>query len=661
MAGHSFFLRLCSSTTRLQTVIKGTQRVLSDKSLTLYVVEYSQQAGLSRSEAEVAGTIQRRHRFELKTLNEENFLRIAGSEKAHVVFGHLYSAKYLINPVDIPTSKGKKSTANIRAWVTHAMEDLLKLVGRKKVKQAALNLFKNVMALQQLSTTVPRLFASKLKDSQIRRASTFVECTAQQLKGADDFRTKLKQAMDGDGIQKKLYAYNDGRPSRFNEVVFEDFDSQELEAARRKGFGNARAVRKLFEVKKLVRISDENYARELKRQETLKHAMGKAMSRLMVNGMTVLALEDVGVDVSGEKSKEQKDLIKLLDKLYLVDEIKEQLTQLRNQMIVADCEGSGLPEVGHFVFHGSPGTVKTVARVITEILHGMDHMLDCNAGLKSRFTRFIDFPDWEAQDAVVFLSEQAESDTLRSKLKKLSNFGNGRDAVRVWKELLRLTKQVKQLQFHVESGKDDGEYVGQTKAKVTEKLVEAKGGLLFIDEAYELGKGMYGEEARTNPSYAGMVIVIAGYAKDMDVMLNPEDGVAFLQVKAEQEKMKLDGRSSLNRKKHAWLRQQKTRVKKKHEANDEAERDAGVSDENWEELERAKEAPAAHLEALKRARDQATREEERRRELEEERRRAAAIQEKIRQICPCPAGFKWYKSGSGWRCGGGSHFVWMHS
>ncbi|KAG2789625.1 hypothetical protein PC129_g18405 [Phytophthora cactorum] len=145
--------------------------------------------------------------------------------------------------------------------------------------------------------------------------------------------------------------------------------------------------------------------------------MGKAMSRLMVNGMTVLALEDVGVDVSGEKSKEQKDLIKLLDKLYLVDEIKEQLTQLRNQMIVADCEGSGLPEVGHFVFHGSPGTVKTVARVITEILHGMDHMLDRNAGLKSRFTRFIDFPDWEAQDAVVFLSEQAESDTLRSKVR----------------------------------------------------------------------------------------------------------------------------------------------------------------------------------------------------------------------------------------------------
>ncbi|KAG2966306.1 hypothetical protein PC118_g19266 [Phytophthora cactorum] len=267
------------------------------------------------------------------------------------------------------------------------------------------------------------------------------------------------------------------------------------------------------------------------------------------------------------------------------------------EMAVAEREGCARPKIGHFVFRGSPGTGKTTV-------------------------------------------------------------------VRVMAQILHAMK-----------------YVGQTKAKVTEKLVEAKGGLLFIDEAYELGKGMYGEEARTNPSYAGMVIVIAGYAKDMDVMLNQLerlDGFGngrdagrvwkeLLQCHAQrvfdspEEVRTINQMDRLNRKKHAWLRQQKTRVKKKHEANDEAERDAGVSDENWEELERAKEAPAAHLEALKRARDQATREEERRRELEEERRRAAAIQEKIRQICPCPAGFKWYKSGSGWRCGGGSHFVWMHS
>ncbi|ETP10987.1 hypothetical protein F441_13483 [Phytophthora nicotianae CJ01A1] len=1238
---------------------------------------------------------------------------------------------------------------------SEAMEKLLKLVGLKKVKQAAVNMFRNAMMLQQLSasqrkknamsfnycfmgnpgtgkTTVARLFAEILKDSRIRRTNMFVECTAQQLKddGAAEFRLKLNKASGGvlfideayeldpvgdfkgkpivaelltaaedkrddlsiilagyeDDIQKKLYAYNDGLPSRFEEIMFEDFDAKELEvvwdgiaqdrgweyekaianvacrrlarAAGRKGFGNARAVRKLFEqavkeamaredfdrtlkfktvdllgdrpstnpklqavldeveektgwhkikeeMKKLVQISDENYERELKGQETvplclnrlflgnpgtgkttcagyygrvlkalhflsngevvkktagdfigshvgesqtktsqildmakgkvlvideaynlndnmygkqvldvlvekvqgtesddlavlligyehemlemlrtqnpglmrrfppqyafhfedytehelldilewncakrsvtcpyevaeallkqlalqktqpnfgnagaveqlLKHAMGKAMSRPMVNGLTVLTLEDVGVDVSGYKSKEQKDPIQLLDKLYRMDEIKEQLVQLRNQMIVADREGSGLPEVGHFVFRGSPGTGKTtVARVMAEILHGMgvlattklvetsgldltaqhvgqtkqkvtdklgeakggllfideayelgkgtygeeamttlvaamtdpsyvgmviiiagypkdmDQMLDRNVGLKSRFTRFIDFPDWEAQDAVVFLSEKAESENFEVEseavlslqktfveLKKLSNFGNGRDAVRVWKglqqcrsqrvvnepeeertitesdaeqageailaarrgggvpgkgvadedpmklldELYRMDQIRDQLtrlkmemavaeregstrpeighfvfrgspgtgkttvarvmaqilhamsalgttKFVETSGLDlTGEYLGQTKTKVTEKLVEAKGGVLFIDEAYELGKGMYGEEAMTtlvaamtDPSYAGMVIVIAGYPKDMDVMLNrnaglksrftrfidfpdweAEDGVAFLQAKADKEDItlghgadsvlqqifvelkKLDGfgngrdavrvwkellqcraqrvydeveevrtitaddaakageiilaarrppdgpvlsqssvpsDNSMVRTQDQqpptqqtlselveWLEPEQVTLEEQleeHEAlsaaaemievdaeedpdTDEVEkerkveRDPGVSDEDWEELERAKEAHAAHLEALKRARDEATREEERRRaqeKLEEERRHAAAIQEKIRQICPCPAGFNWYKSGSGWRCGGGSHFV----
>ena len=40
--------------------------------------------------------------------------------------------------------------------------------------------------------------------------------------------------------------------------------------------------------------------------------------------------------------------------------------------------------------------------------------------------------------------------------------------------------------------------MGQTKTKVEEKLNCARGGVLFIDEAYELGKGMYGVEAMTS-------------------------------------------------------------------------------------------------------------------------------------------------------------------
>ncbi|GMF35145.1 unnamed protein product [Phytophthora lilii] len=62
--------------------------------------------------------------------------------------------------------------------------------------------------------------------------------------------------------------------------------------------------------------------------------------------------------------------------------------------------------------------------------------------------------------------------------------------------------------------------------------------------------------------------------------------------------------------------------------NSKEERDPGVSDEDWEELEHAKEAHAAHLKVLRRARDQT--------QLEEELRCAAAIQEKFRRICSCP-------------------------
>ena len=41
-----------------------------------------------------------------------------------------------------------------------------------------------------------------------------------------------------------------------------------------------------------------------------------------------------------------------------------------------------------------------------------------------------------------------------------------------------------------------GQFVGQTKKNVEEKLNSARGGVLFIDEAYDLGKGKFGQEVR---------------------------------------------------------------------------------------------------------------------------------------------------------------------
>jgi hypothetical protein len=125
-----------------------------------------------------------------------------------------------------------------------------------------------------------------------------------------------------------------------------------------------------------------------------------------------------------------------------------------------------------------------------------------------------------------------------------------------------------------------------------------------------------------------------------------------------------------------------------------AKRDPGVSDAIWEQLERDKHAMVAkerefrrlqeekrqeeqRIEELKRAEKAAADEEERRiREqariaAELERRRKEAIlaaiekerqmekqrQRRLRELGPCPAGFRWIKQTGGYRCAGGSHWL----
>lgn len=78
-----------------------------------------------------------------------------------------------------------------------------------------------------------------------------------------------------------------------------------------------------------------------------------------------------------------------------------------------------------------------------------------------------------------------------------------------------------------------GEFVGQTKKNVEEKMQAARGGVLFVDEAYDLGKGKFGQEAMntllamlTEPEFKGKtVVVLAGYKEDMHEMLSRNPGM----------------------------------------------------------------------------------------------------------------------------------------
>jgi hypothetical protein len=67
-----------------------------------------------------------------------------------------------------------------------------------------------------------------------------------------------------------------------------------------------------------------------------------------------------------------------------------------------------------------------------------------------------------------------------------------------------------------------------------------------------------------------------------------------------------------------------------------------------------KEIERKRLEAIEIERQRIEKERQR---LLEKQRQYEAMQQRLRQIGQCPAGFNWYKCGNGWRCGGGSHYV----
>ncbi|HRG91202.1 MAG TPA: AAA family ATPase, partial [Chitinophagales bacterium] len=81
-----------------------------------------------------------------------------------------------------------------------------------------------------------------------------------------------------------------------------------------------------------------------------------------------------------------------------------------------------------------------------------------------------------------------------------------------------------------------GEYIGQTAPKVKKAIEEAKGGILFIDEAYSLAREAddskdFGKEAievlikEMSDGSKDLAVMVAGYPHEMDVFLRSNPGM----------------------------------------------------------------------------------------------------------------------------------------
>lgn len=283
----------------------------------------------------------------------------------------------------------------------------------------------------------------------------------------------------------------------------------------------------------------------------------------------------------------------------------------------------------------------------------MDRMLDRNSGLKSRITHVFDFDDWDAGDCALFFSNKARKEGLSipdaainivkagcEQLIRFPGWANGRDVTALWE------KAMKQRASRVVNAPEH-------------ELI------LQLDDVERAVSKMIAQ--RRPPDAAPML-------RDLP-SLDPDAA------------MTSDGPHSATE--HVFARAENVNSRPDPDGTDAPEtapgRDAGVSDADWATLEEAKrlneeqirrkeeeaeEARRLHdqrMEEIRREQDEARRRhlelvERERREKElaarqEEERKAREVQEKLRRLMSCPAGFNWYKCGSGWRCGGGSHFV----
>lgn len=198
-------------------------------------------------------------------------------------------------------------------------------------------------------------------------------------------------------------------------------------------------------------------------------AQSRASTRPLAPGQLKLRIELEDICPPEEAAKDQQDAMSTLDGLYNIENIRTALEKMRRSVIDAANRGRPKPALEHMLFLGNSGTGKTTV-------------------------------------------------------------------ARVMAQLLSAPplQLLARNHVHVTTGTElKGAFVGKAQENVREAMGQAKGGILFIDEAYSLGDSMYGKDAINqllavsdgNPEYSSTVIIMAGYEENMHAMLNTNQGM----------------------------------------------------------------------------------------------------------------------------------------
>lgn len=221
----------------------------------------------------------------------------------------------------------------------------------------------------------------------------------------------------------------------------------------------------------------------------IKSAIVKAVDRS--GNSEDLLLDDLDIQDAGlERGEKEQDPLSLLDKLYRMEEVKAKLQKMSMTWEVSKREGDEDPKLGHFVFTGSPGKQAVEFGVcIIPML-----MLSYKP----------------------FVAGTGKTTVARAIANVLFSLG-----------LLPSNKIKETSALELQAN-----YLGQTSTKVDEAFQEANGGVLFIDEAYNLGVGPFGKEASdsvvagmTSTKFKDVVVVIAGYPAEIHEMLRSNSGL----------------------------------------------------------------------------------------------------------------------------------------